>query len=353
MVTPGQLNRRAALFEQLAAMIAAGVPLPKAMEMAGRNRSVGIPREIIQAMIGHLQEGHTFTDAMQLASGQKRGVDVSLKHLNREYWLPDFDVALLTAGEESGRLDSTFRSLARYYSARAKIIRDTIASLIITVITLHVFLLVFPIGLLQNFALGIMNNQHGMCLPFILEKILVFGVLYGSVWFLAFACQGNRGEGWRAAVEAVFNLVPMLRTAVKYLAVARLSMALDALLRSGVPVIRSWELAAVSCGSPRLKSDVNRWTPELETGTTPAEMVAQIPYFPEMFTQLYQSGEISGKMDETLDRLHTYFEEEGFRRLQAFCRVLNFVLYFTMAIVAAIFIIRFYIGHFADMMNGF
>jgi type IV pilus assembly protein PilC len=352
MVTPGQLNRRAALFEQLAAMIAAGVPLTKAMEMAGRNRSVGIPQAVIQDITQHLQEGHTFTDAMQLASGQKRGMDVLSQRSKREYWLPDFDVALLTAGEESGRLDTTFRLLARYYSSRAQIIRNTISSLIITLITLHVFLIVFPIGLLQQFALGIMNNQYSQCLPFITEKIVAFGALYFSFWFLAFASQGNRGEGWRSAVEALFNLVPLLRTSVKYLAVARLAMALDALLRSGVPVIRSWQLASVSCGSPHLKREILKWTPELEAATTPAEMVSQIHYFPEMFMQLYHSGEISGKLDETLTRLHTYFEEEGFRLLQAFCRILNFALYFTMAIIAAIFIIRFYMNYFGGIMNS-
>jgi type II secretory pathway component PulF len=314
---------------------------------------VGIPQAMIQAITHHLQEGHTFTDAMQLASGQKRGTDVSLKSANKTYWLPDFDVALLSAGEESGRLDTTFKMLARYYAARAKIIRDTISSLIITLVTFHVFLIVFPIGLLQQFALGIMNSQYSQCLPFLIEKAVVFGGLYLMFWFLAFAGQGNRGEGWRSVVESLFGMVPLLRTAIKYLAVSRLSMALEALLRSGVSVFKSWHLASASCGSPYLKREILKWTPQLEGGTTPAEMVAQIPYFPDMFMQLYQSGEISGKLDDTLTQLHTYFEEEGFRLLQTFCRILNFGLYFTIAIVVAINVIRFYANYFGEALKGF
>jgi type II secretory pathway component PulF len=351
MVTPGQLSRRAALFEQLAAMIAAGLPLSRAMEMAGRSRSVGIPRAVIQDIISHLNDGHTFTDAMQLASGQKRGMDVSLKRLNREYWLPEFDIALLSAGEESGRLDATFRLLARYYESRAKIIRDTISSLAITAITLHVFLVIFPLPFFVAFVLGIFNNQYAQCEPFIIEKVLVFGFLWGSIWFLTFACQGNRGERWRSAVESLFNGVPMLRSAVKYLALARLSMALDSLLNSGVRVVRAWELAAAACGSARLKREIMAWTPHLEEGTTPAEMVAQISYFPDMFTQLYQSGEISGKVDETLTRLHAYYEEEGFRKLHVFCRILNMVIYFTIALSVAAFIIHFWTGYFNSVFN--
>src|SRR5208282_963709 len=122
MVTPGQLNRRAALFDQLAVMIAAGIPLTQALEMVEKNRSSGIPRKVLRELIQHLQEGHTFTDAMQLVSGQKRETAGVVRRVNKAYWLSEFDVALLTAGEESGRLDATFKLLARYYTSLAKMI---------------------------------------------------------------------------------------------------------------------------------------------------------------------------------------------------------------------------------------
>ena len=349
MVTPGQLNRRAAFFEQLAAMIAAGLPLPKALEMAGKNRSIGVPRKIIQELTHQLHQGHTFTDAMQLVSGQKRGVEAVVSRVNRAYWLSDFDVALLSAGEESGRLDTTFKLLARYYCARAKIIRDTISGMLTTMATLHVFLLVFPLGFLTSCAKGIFENNYSECLPFILNKILTFGVLYGTVFFLIFACQGNRGEGWRALVESLFGIVPLLGKALKYLSLARLACALDALTNAGVPVIRSWELAAAACGSPQLKQALRQWTPQLDTGTTPAEMVNQIPYFPEMFSNLYQTGEISGKLDETLSHLNTYFEEEGFRLLKMFTRILSGTIYGLLVMLVARSIIQFYVGHFTSI----
>jgi type IV pilus assembly protein PilC len=352
MVTPRKLNRRAELFDQLAAMIAAGVPLPKAMEMAGRNRSMGVPRRMVQELAHHLQEGHTFTDAMQLASGQRRE-DASSARARPEYWLSDFDVALLSAGEESGRLDTSFRTLARYYRTQAKIIRDTISGTMVTILTLHVFLLVFPIGYLQQFALGIMNGHYQQCLPFILEKIIAFGLLYGFGWLLAYTSQGHRGESWRSLVESCFKLVPGLGQALKYLAVARLSLALEALLSAGVPVIRSWELAAAACGSPFLKKEISKWAPQVEAGTTPGELVAQTPYFPDTFIQLYQAGEISGKMDETLTRLHEYHEQEGFNKLQLFCRVLGYVIYFGMAALAGYFVIKFWLGYFGQMLNAF
>lgn len=354
MVTPGQLARRAAFFEQLAAMISAGVSLPKALEMVGRNRVAGVSQKVVRAITAHLNEGHTFTDAMQLVSGQLRnvpGVEVSIRPI-RDYWLTDFDIALLSAGEQSGRLDAALRLLARYCESRAKIIRDTITNMIVTIVTLHVALLIFPLPYFIAFVQGIVDGPLQRCLPYIIIELILFGALYGGVWFLSFSTSGNRSAGVRSLVESLFNIVPWLRLAVRYLAVARIAMALESLLNAGVSMTRAWELAAQSCGSPRFKSDIMRLLPELENGVTPAEMVGQISYFPEMFTHLYQTGEMSGRLDESLTRLHTYFEEEGFRKLQTFCRVLNFVIYFTIAICVGIFVIRFWVNYYGNLFNS-
>jgi type IV pilus assembly protein PilC len=336
MVTPGQLNRRAQLYNQLGSVIAAGVPLVQALEMASRNNSLRGSRKTILALIGDLQAGRTFSDSMARVHG----------------WMPEFDVALLSVGEETGRLDTSFKLLARYYESRAKIIRDTISGLIITVMTLNVFLIVFPLSYLIGFAQGIINNQFAQCVLFIIEKIVVFGSLYGGVFFLIFACQGNRGEKWRAGVESVVQMIPLLRTAVKCLALARLASALGALTNAGVSVIKSWELASAACGSPRLKRAVLAWTPQLETGLTPADMVAQISYFPEMFRNLYHTAEISGKLDETLARLHSYYEEEGFHTLRLFTRILNGIVYGMVVLLVAISIIRFWMNYFGAALGG-
>lgn len=350
MVTPRQLNNRAQLFDQLSSMISAGMPLTKALEMAGKNRATGTPQKVIQALVHYLREGYTFTDSMQLLSGQKEagrqaGIDVSLTG-KKAYWLTDFDIALLSAGEESGRLDVVFKVLARYYEARARIIRDTISRTLTTLATLHVFLLIFPLAYFVAFVLGIINGDYKMCLPYIFNKTLIFGALYGLTAFVIYACQGGRGESWRLLVEAIFNMVPILRTAIKYLAVARLACALEALTNAGVPVMRSWELAASACGSPRLRRDIMIWLPQLETGMTPGEMVQQIRYFPEMFENMYNTAELSGKHDETLQRLHRYFEDEGFRTLQFFTRILTGTIYAIVVVLVAYNIIGFYMGYF-------
>lgn len=337
IVTPTQLNRRAELYYQLGSMISAGVPLLKALEMVSANPTIRVSRKTIFELIRALESGLTFSASMNQVQG----------------WLPEFDIALLTAGEKSGKLDSSFKLLSVYYATRAKIIRDTISGLITTLATLHVFLVVFPLGLLTDMVQGIFKGDYAMCLPFVFQKLVVFGILYGGAFLLVYACQGRRGERWRSSLESFTQAIPMLRTSQKYLALSRLSAALEALISAGVSIITGWELAAAACGSPSLRRKILAWKPHLETGTTPGELVNQTKYFPEMFGNLYNTGELSGQLDETLKRLQAYYEEEGFRMLRLFTRVMNGTIYGGIVLLVAFNVIRFYMNYYGQMMTNF
>jgi type II secretory pathway component PulF len=334
--TPAQLNRRAELYYQLGAMITAGVPLIQALQMAANSASLRASRKTISDLIGHLQNGLTFGDSMARTHG----------------WMPEFDKALLSAGEHSGRLDYSFKVLGTHYSTRATILRDTITSLILPVVNLHVFLLVFPLGFLTDFARGLIYNDYLLCIPFIIEKVAIYGVFWGAIILLIFLCQGRHGEGWRSFVQSVSQLFPMLGTALKYLALARLAAALEALVNSGTSIIKSWPMAGAASGSVHLKREISGWDAELEQGHTPAELVSRTHYFPEMFKNLYHTGEISGRLDESLNRLQTYYQEEGFRKMRMFSRILSGTIYGLVAALIAYNVIKFWLNYYGGLMNG-
>lgn len=335
IVTPWQLNRRAEFYHQLASMISAGIPLIRALEVTSTNPGAPSNRDQARQLANHLNAGMTFAE--------------SLMKVRR--WTPEFDIAMLSVGEKSGRLDASFRQLSEYYAARARIIRDTLVGLITTIATLHVFLLIFPLNTLTSLVQGIFYSDYSKCLGFLLQKGMVFGAIYLFVFLLIFACQGNRGEYWRAVVERIGGFVPVLGTARKYLAVARLSAAMEALVIAGVSILDAWQLASAASGSPALRRRVSAWAPELDGGATPGELVNRTRYFPELFSSLYNTGEQSGRLDESLHRLRLYFEEEGMRKLRLFTRVMNGTIYAVVAGLVAVNVISFYVSRFNSILN--
>jgi type II secretory pathway component PulF len=316
-------------------MIGAGVPILKALELSGRHPEIRGSKKVVEGLIQSLKSGLTFTDSMTREHG----------------WMPEFDIALLSVGEQTGRLDKSLSLLANYYEARAKIIRDTISGMVPTLATVHVFLLLFPLSYLTSFVLGIFNNNYAQCIPFLIEKAIVFGGLYAVTFFLIFAFQGQRGEAWRGFVESLFGWVPILRTARKYLALSRLAAALEASISSGVSVFTGWELASTAGGSPRLRRIVSSWKPQLDRGVTPGELVNQSSYFPEMFANFYHTGEQSGRLDDALGRLHAYYQDEGMRILRTFTRVMAGTIYGLVALLVAYTVIKSYMGYFSNMSN--
>jgi type II secretory pathway component PulF len=79
--------------------------------------------------------------------------------------------------------------------------------------------------------------------------------------------------------------------------------------------------------------------------------VRACPLFPETFDNLYASGEISGKLDETLRRLYTYYQEEGTQKLQAVATWTPRLIYFVIVLCIAYFVIQFYTGYFNQISN--
>jgi type IV pilus assembly protein PilC len=323
IISPRQFTQRADLFHQLAQLTSAGIGVVRALEQIKRSPPAPSFREPLQRLLDELAKGATLAG--------------SLRSLG---WLPAFDLALIEAGEHSGRLDACFRLLADYYNDRARIARQVIADLIYPVALFHLAIFIFPFA--QFFLSG--------NLPAYLAK--TFGVLipiYAVVVLAIYATQSKHGENWRARIESLLRPIPILGTARHCLALSRLAAALEALISAGVNIIEAWDLAAAASGSPALRHAVQAWKPQVVSGQTPSEAVRLCPIFPEMFANLYASGEVSGKLDETLRHLNRLYNEEGTRKLHAFAQWTPRILYFLVALMIAYKVVSFWLGYFNEI----
>jgi type II secretory pathway component PulF len=333
--TPRHFAQRAEFYHQLAQLTAAGIGVLPALEQLQRNPPGGSFREPIQTLLLGLNEGLTLSGSMHQLDG----------------WLPEFDIALLDAGERSGRLDACFRLLADHYNDQARITKQLIGQLLYPVGVIHlaavVFLIVLPFA---------RSQFHASLIMLVAKAALVLAPLYLATAGIVYATQSQHGQKWRALVESFLRRIPVLGTARRCLALARLAAALEALINAGVNIIQAWELAGNASGSPALQRVVASMKPEMDAGRTPAELLRERAVFPVPFANLYASGEISGKLDETLRRLHAHYQEEGSHKLQAFAQWLPRLIYGLVAALVAYNVIQFWTGYFnqiSTITNGF
>ncbi|MCI0744472.1 MAG: type II secretion system F family protein [Verrucomicrobia subdivision 3 bacterium] len=322
--TPGKLSQRAEFYHQLAQLTDAGIGLKAALEAQVKHPAGSWLREPAKRLFDHLNQGGTLSTAM-----------VSVRP-----WVPAFDAALLEAGEQSGRLPACFRLLAAHYQERAFLAREVISHLAYPAFLFHfaVFIGPFPELFLTGDVWAYLRKIGVILLP-----------IYAVIYVLLFATQGKHGEAWRGLVERIAGASPVLGSARRNLALARLATALHALLNAGVPIVHAWELAAAASGSVILKRSVARWRPEIEEGRTPSELVSETRYFPELFANMYHSGEISGTVDDSLQRLHKLYQENGIAQFRAVASWVPKIIYLAIVIMIAVRVVSFYIGYFGKI----
>ncbi len=325
IITPGQLRVRAELYHQLGVTLSAGLSITQALEHTKNNPPARSLRPMIARWLDNLNAGYPVVESLRLQGAA----------------LPSFDLALLEAGEQSGRLDACFKLLATYYQDRAKMLQQVISDLLYPMFVFHFSVVIFAF---------ISFIQPGGSLFELAATILgVFVPLYGGAFLLIYACQGRRGEIWRSIIEKVHHPNPLLGSARRELALARLSVALEALINAGVGIINAWPMAAAASGSPSLSRTVQTWKAPLEEGATPAQLVSDAPQFPDIFRNLYHTGEISGQLDQSLHRLHALYQEQGTRKMHMVAQWTPRLVYFGICIVVGIRIVAFYTGYFKQI----
>ena len=298
----------------------------RTLEQLRRNPPARSYQKHIATILENINAGSTFYESLRACGG----------------WLPDFDLAMIDAGEKSGKLDGSFTLLAQYYAERASLAREVISGLVYPVFLLHfaIFTLNFPALFLTGSVAVFLRNFFIILGPIYL--ICILGLVLG---------QSRHGERWQAVLEIVLRYVPVLGAARQRLSIARLAAALHALLSAGVNVIEAWELAAAASGSPAIRRTVTGWLPKLRSGSTPAELVQSSPVFPHLFASEYAAGEVSGRLDECLSRMHHYYQNEGSRKLRAFCQWVPRVIYIIIVVYIAYRILSFYMGYFGQLQQ--
>lgn len=330
IVTPKYLQQRAELYYQLGMLTSAGVTILQALETLRRKpvrRGYSAP---LGELILHIQAGSTFTEAMK-----KLG-----------HFMPAFDVAIINAGEQSGRLDQCFKLLSDHYKTRVQLLREMIGGLTYPIFIFLFAVMLFPTSLLAGLVL------RGEVIPFLVAKAMILVPVVGIAFAIAYAFKSEHGEKWQAMLERLLHAIPLLGGALRDLALSRLAAALEALISAGVTIVEAWQLAAGACGSHTLKGEIAGWVPALEAGKTPADEITASAEFPEMFANLYHSGEISGQLDTTLKRLYDHYLEEGRLKLQTLAKWIPKLIYILIMVGIAWQVLSFYVGYFQQINNA-
>jgi type IV pilus assembly protein PilC len=145
--------------------------------------------------------------------------------------------------------------------------------------------------------------SHGFVsnLPFI-----IVGAVLGVVG-IVYSYRTPRGKQFfhRSLLK-----LPILGDVMRKIAVARFTRTLGTLLQSGVPILDALEICARTSGNVIIEAGVLHVRQSISEGKNMAEPLMEAKVFPDMVVQMIAVGEQTGALDQMLNKVADFYEEE-------------------------------------------
>lgn len=289
----------------LAGLIKAGVPLKEGLEtIREQTKSSGF-RTIINDLIESISGGHTLS-----ASFARHP-----KNFDQLF------ISIIEVGEKSGTLEENLRYLSLQLEKGWDLRRKFIAAMMYPAI-IFIFAILVAAGLIIFILPKLLPvfSSLDVELP-ITTKILIaiarffenYGIL--SVLALVVAIFILRALAIigpiRYVISRVFLVLPIFGSIIKNLNLALFSRTLGTLLRSGVSIVESLDIAAASLGNPVYQGKIKKASTFAKEGRSlGAGLEKDKAFFPVTLSKMIAVGEKSGNLEETLEYLAEFYEKE-------------------------------------------
>ncbi len=330
-VRPAQVHQ---FLRQLAGLLAAGVPLSRALEILGRESTSPASKNLWKSVRGEVSDGTPLAEAM----GRHPGVFAPVH------------IAMVRAGETGGFLDVVLRQIAEFM-ARERDLKSRVLGALI-----YPMVLAFVAGGVVIFLLSwfipkfsTIFEQFGRALPLLTRIVQGASLLvrdYGLILavmavilVIALRKAATTPAGRRLRDKWVLK-VPVTGRITARFALVRFCRMLGTLLGAGVPLINSLRVAREAIGNQVLSDALVDAIARVQRGDTLAHGLATCPgLFPPSVIEVIAVAEESGQLSVELTRLGTDNDQELDRQLRMLVSLAEPALLFVMATIVGTIVI--------------
>ncbi len=318
-----KLNDLVIFTRQLSTMISAGVPLARSMAALQGDASNPYLREVLTSITKDIESGLPLGDAFS----------------KFPLVFSDVYVNMVRAGEEGGILDDILKRLATQVeqdaSIRKKIKSAMMYPIVIFGITILAFfgLMLFIVPKLGGILLSlggpnaklpiytqVLLNISSFCAkPTLLRPlhipiisnipnlVLIMIVLaIGSVYLRRYI----RTPAGKFKLHGLLLRIPIVKTVVLKIAIARFSRTFASLMGSGVSVLDALEVTGAALGNKVIEAELIEAAIEVKNGKQLSDPLSHSKHFPPIVAQMLMVGEETGQIDTVLVKIADFYEEE-------------------------------------------
>ena len=273
------------------------------------------------------------------------------KAFNRLY------VAMVRAGEAGGVLDSVLQRLATTIEKQVELRRKVKSAMTYpAVVSCLVLLLVtammlFVVPMFQNIFAAL-----GGKLPLPTQILINVSNVVRKLWFIVFAAEAAavfafrkwiNSEDGRKRWDTIKLKAPVFGPLAQKTALARFGRTLSALVRSGVPILESLDIVCETAGNWVVAKAVRDTQQPVTRGEPLSKRLEEHAVFPPMVVQMMTVGEETGALDEMLDKIADFYDQEVEATVDALTSLIEPILIVIMGVVIGGMIIALYLPMFS------
>ena len=324
---------------QLAALVHAGMPLVRGLELLARQERDVRWRTVIEGLAGTIRSGGTLAD----------GLARHPRIFDRLY------LGMIRAGESGGTLDVILERLARYREKTSRLRGRLQSAMVYPVVIMLVAtaivaaLLVFVVPKFEAIFAGVLK---GAPLPALTQAVLGFSRVAGRGWPVALgvgvilAAAGRwlrRTPAGGRGLDRLGLACPLLGPLLLKAAVARFSRTLGSMLTSGVPILEALELTRDTCGNRIVAEAIGDVRRRVREGEGVARPLAATAIFPPMVAGMVEVGEETGTLPAMLARIADLYDEEVDNAVAGLTSLLEPAMIVVMALVVGTIVLALFL----------
>lgn len=289
---------------QMYSLVRSGVPINQAM----RSLAASTKNERLQTVLSEIEL--SLNSGINLTTSMSKHPDV----FNNLY------VSMVRVGENSGQLEAVFHQLSQYLEMEKDTRRRVVAAVrypMFVLIAITIAVVVMNIWVIPVFA--DLFSKMGSELPLPTKILLGTSSFFVNYWpFLLLALvagliawkrftQTEKGELWRDRKKLG---IPLVGDILERAILSRFSRSFSLMVKSGVPLIQALELSADAIGNTFLATKIQDMRSGIQRGDSLLNTAAKSDMFTPLVLQMIQVGEETGRVDELLEEVALFYEEE-------------------------------------------
>lgn len=326
--------------QELATLLKAGMPLVQSLDILRQRITNPVFKVVLDDVYERVRSGSALSEAFEAHQGLFPGVYT----------------ASLLAGEKSGNLEQVLRRYVSYVKVISAVRRKTISALVYPAILVALSIVVVTVIVVKVVPeFGNFYNQFGKELPLSTRFIVGLSQFVTSYFvLLLLAAAGLTAAVWawvkrpgqKRRLDRVLLRIPMVGPIAQKFSTSQGARTLATLLGGGIPLVNALEVTSRSLSNQHMAAELMSAAQQVREGRSLAGTLSDSGAFPDVAIKMVEVGESTGALQEMLNSLADFYDEEIDTNLGRFVTIIEPALLVIMGVVIAGLLLSLYLPLF-------